>query len=646
MLSWLSRRKSAADIEQLLQAAIRCHEAGDLAEAESAYRRVLRADARNVDALHFLGFLLFQRGAHRDAIDYIARSIALNASNPPALVNLGNAYQAAGDAAGASGCFEKALALQPDSFQAHHNLGLARIALGERAQAAASFRDAIRLQPQLAEAHYYLGNLLCDDDRIEEGLACFRRALELRPEYVESRWALALARLPQVSADADEPARARSEFSSALAELERWFEPAPRVATGAAAVGTVQPFNLAYQEEANRELLERHGRLCVRLMAAWAEAERIARAAKRTAGPIRVGIVSAHLRDHSVWHAIVKGWFQHLDRGRFSLLAFHLGEEDAETSFARARAAHFDSGRRGLRAWVDAIQRQRPDVLIYPEIGMDPVALRLASMRLAPVQACGWGHPETSGLPTVDYYLSAEDLEPADAQANYSEKLVTLPHLGCYFEPRSLAEPQAELRDLGLDGDQPLLVCPGVPFKYAPQHDWIFPELAARLGRCRLVFFTHHIRALSDRFRIRLEAAFRAKGLEAERFVVFLPWLSKAGFLGLMSHAQVCLDTIGFSGFNTALQAVQAGLPMVTREGRFLRGRLASGILKRTGLSELVAPSEQDYVALVEKVLRTPGYREDLNARMIRGREALFADAAAIRGLEQFLEKASATAQG
>jgi hypothetical protein len=60
------------------------------------------------------------------------------------------------------------------------------------------------------------------------------------------------------------------------------------------------------------------------------------------------------------------------------------------------------------------------------------------------------------------------------------------------------------------------------------------------------------------------------------------------------------------------------------------------------GLPELVAPTDQDYVALVEKVLRAPGYREDLSARMIRRREALFADTAAIRGLEQFLAKASA----
>ena len=66
---------------------------------------------------------------------------------------------------------------------------------------------------------------------------------------------------------------------------------------------------------------------------------------------------------------------------------------------------------------------------------MDATTAKLAALRLAPVQAASWGHPETSGLPTIDYYLSAQALEPADAQENYTEKLVALPNLGCWLVP-------------------------------------------------------------------------------------------------------------------------------------------------------------------------------------------------------------------
>lgn len=604
MLAWLWRRRNAANVERLLQAAIAHHEAGRAAQAEAAYRKAIDADPRQVDALHFLGLLLYQRGEQRGAVELIARSLALNPSNP----------------------------------RAHYTLGIARLALGERETAAASFQECIRLQPQLVEAHYLLGHLFCDDDRPEEGLACFRRALELRPEYPEARWSLALGGIPQVYADGEDPARVRRELASGLVDLERWFDTPARAAAAEAVVGLVQPFSLAYEEKPNRELLERHGRLCVRLMSEWERAQGLSAAVRRGTGLVRVGVVSAHLRDHSVWHAIVKGWFRELDRDRFSLCAFHLGIlADAETAFARSRAAHFAAGPKTLRQWVEAIREQRPDVLIYPEIGMDPMALKLASLRLARVQAASWGHPETTGLPTIDCYLSAEGLEPSGAPVNYSEKLVALPNLGCFFEPRPADGPRPALRELGIEGDRPVFVCPGVPFKYGPSHDWVFPELARRLGRCQFVFFNHRAQAQMARVRARLRAAFSAQGLEPERFLVFAPWLTKAAFQGVMSQADACLDTIGFSGFNTALQAVQAGLPIVTREGRFLRGRFASGILKRMGVSELIAASEADYIDLAERIARDRAYRDRLSASIEGARESMYRDTAPIRALEEFL---------
>ena len=101
------------------------------------------------------------------------------------------------------------------------------------------------------------------------------------------------------------------------------------------------------------------------------------------------------------------------------------------------------------------------------------------------------------------------------------------------------------------------------------------------------------------------------------------------------------LDTIGFSGFNTALQAVECGLPIVTREGRFLRGRLASGILKRLGLHELVVPTEQAYADLVVRLAEDSAYREALAARIEGSRAALYEDRAPVRALEDFLGRAA-----
>jgi len=513
---------------------------------------------------------------------------------------------------------------------------------GRIADAVACYEKAIALDPGIAEAHYNLGNLLRDQGRARESLDSYRKAISLRPGFAEARWALAMAQIPVVYEDDRQPKKCRDAFAAELGKLESWFAE-PDSASGAGAVGVAQPFYLAYQEEDNRDLLKQYGELCVRLMRGWFEAQKLALPArKRGDAALRVGVVSQYFHSHPVWSAIVKGWFRHLHPERFRLHAFYLGVvEDAETEFARSRAAHFEQGARGLRQWAEAIIGQRPDVLVYPEIGMDPTALKLASLRLAPVQVTSWGHPETSGLPTIDCFLSAEGLEPQGAQAHYTERLVTLPRLGCCYEPLRVAPVAPDLARLGIDAAKPVIVCAGVPFKYAPQHDWILAEIAKRTGACRFVFFVHRVADTSGTLRRRLGAAFARQGLDLDRFAVFLPWQEAASFHGLMACADAYLDTIGFSGFNTAMQALECGLPVVAWEGRFLRGRLASGILRAIGLDELVAASAEAYVELAVRLCRDAQYREDIRERIALRRGHLYEDVDVIRGMERFLESAA-----
>src|SRR6185295_5076726 len=130
---------------------------------------------------------------------------------------------------------------------------------------------------------------------------------------------------------------------------------------------------------------------------------------------------------------------------------------DAETALAQRHAHAFVSGERGLAQWAGAIRDARLDVLLYPEIGMDALTPRLAALRLAPVQVASWGHPETTGLPTIDHYLSAELFEteagPLQASApsgHYTESLVRLPGLGCHVAPAAV-RPAAQAEPVALE---------------------------------------------------------------------------------------------------------------------------------------------------------------------------------------------------
>ena len=654
-------------------------EQGKWEEAASCYRKALVIHPDSRDAHLALANILCQQGHTDEAIACYERALALEPNSPEINSGLGNLLRDRGRLAEAAICYQRAIALRPESAEAHNGLGNALWDQGLVEESMACYRRAIELRPDFAEAHSGLGNALATDrSRLDEAIASYKKALELKPdfpeahynlgialmyqnrhdealecyrkvlaldsEHVQARWMLTIGQLPFVYGAGHDPGYCRAAFSRQLDELDRWFD-ASRAGKGFTAVGMHQPFCLAYQEENNRELLQRYGKLCARLMSAWMDREGVVLPQHRRDrdGVVRVGIVSQYFWNHSVWNAIVKGWFRELDRERFSLYAFYLGSRhDEEMQLAQSRATHFDQGGRGPRQWVDAILGQQLDVLVYPEVGMDPMTLKLASLRLAPVQVATWGHPETSGLPTIDYFISAEDMEPPGAQANYAERLVALPHLGCFYQARQVDHIQFDLSSWDIDADTPLLVSPGMPFKYMPQHDWIFAEIASRLGRCRIIFFMPRPRSMSEKLRQRLEKEFSRRGLDFDRFVTFIPWQPRPAFYGLLKRADVFLDTIGFSGFNTAMEAVECGLPIVTREGRFLRGRFASGILKRMGLHELVAGSEAGYVALSVKLCQDAGYREEVRQRIDAQCHVLFEDGAPIRAFETFLASVTA----
>lgn len=610
---------------------------GQLKEAASSYRRAVALNPAYAEAHFNLANVLGNSGEPENAARSYRQALAQQPEMFEAHLNLGVVLNDLGQLAEAEQCYRRALALKPDLGEAFYNLGGVLKESGRTAEAEQSFRQAVAVSPGLADAHYDLGNVLADLGRPEDALQSYRQALALAPDHAQARWALTMLQIPAVRDRDGDPDAGTSAFARELGNLSAWFA-ARGDRDDEKAVGVQQPFYLAYQETNNRELLREYGDLCARLMRGWYEGQRFSRTSRASSGPVRVGIVSAHIHDHPVWNAIIKGWLENIDRERFGLFVFHLGaKQDAETAFARSRAAHFEQSGKDLRGWVQSILAQQPDVLVYPEIGMDATTLKLASLRLAPVQAASWGHPVTTGLPTMDYFLSADDLEPADADEHYTERLVRLPGLGCCYQSLPVVPGEPDWAALGVEPQSPLFICPGTPYKYAPQYDRVFIDIARRIGRCRFVFFTSRQEELSGKLRRRLVEEFSRAGMDFERYGVFIPWQPRPAFYGLMKRADVYLDTIGFSGFNTAMQALECGLPVVTREGRFMRGKFASGILGRVGLQELVATTEDDYVALALKLGTDADYRRAVHGRIEASRPVLYDDAAPVRALEQFL---------
>ncbi|MGA8005415.1 MAG: tetratricopeptide repeat protein, partial [Burkholderiales bacterium] len=555
-----------------------------------------------------------QRGQFDAAIAALRRAVELDPSLAAAHCNLGSVYKDKGALDSALMSYLRAAALDPRLMEAHYGLGQVLSDQRRWEEAAESFARAIALAPDSPDAHYEAGHAQLAVGNWRQALKHYRRAVALRPGFAKARWTLVMAQLAPVPDAETDPEERRRAFARELEAFARWVQRGQHPEAWRV-VGVQMPFYLAYQEAPNRELLARYGALCTSLMASWQQAQGFAPRQRPERDRVRVGIVSAHFANHSVWTGIVRGWIEDLDRERIELELFHLGgQEDAETHRAQTLAARFHAGAGDFAHWARTIAERELDLLIYPEIGMDSTTTKLACLRLAPVQAASWGHPETTGLPTIDYFISAQDLEPPGAEEHYTETLVKLPGLGARYLAAPVRADPAAADGLTAGVKTPLFVCVGTPFKYAPGNDRLLVDIARRCGGT-LMFFVGKPAPLSDLLRERLRRAFAKGGVDFDGHARFVPWQSSAAFHGLLARADVCLDTIGFSGFNTAMQAALAGIPMVTREGRFMRGRLASAILRRLGAPELIAATDAEYVEIAVALARDRARRVALGRR-------------------------------
>ncbi|MES2585367.1 MAG: tetratricopeptide repeat protein [Pseudomonadota bacterium] len=606
-------------------------------QALACFDRAIKINPEKMDAWLSVGDTLLDSGRLKDALACYEKFIELAPESPEGHIKRGTVLKKVGNLTGALACFEQAISIHSSNINAYDYKCAVLIELKQFEDALVCINKRISLNPNIAAAYIDRGTALENLNRYTEARSSFQTALKIDSQNAQAKWGITFNVMHKILPNIEAANLMRQSFQIALNDLNQWVNETTLPYTHHA-VGWRQPFYLAYQEINNRELISQYGQICRRAMEFWQSHQNFSFNLPVNRERIRVGIVSSHIYEHSVWNAIVKGWAKHLNPDLLEIHLFYLsGFTDQETLLAKSLATSFTDNLDTLGDSTKAILEKQLDVLIYPEIGMDPLSCKLANLRLAPLQMASWGHPETTGLPTIDYFISAQDLESSNANDHYSEKLIQLPNLGCHYSARSVIPEAIDLESLGINTASPLLLCPGTPFKYAPEHDHIFVAIAQKLPSCQFIFFEGQETSLSEALKSRLQKAFESKHLNAADFIRFIPWQKTEAFYGLMKLADVFLDTIGFSGFNTAIQAIECGLPVVTREGLFLRGRLASGILRRMSMTELIANNEAEYINLVVKLAQDGDYKQAIQEKIIANRPILFDDLEPIKALEQFL---------
>ena len=697
-------------VDILFADASEAHRQGRLSTADSLYQAVLEQAPGHAGALHRLGALalaesrledaegfyraaaaaepgeplircnpahaLARAGKFQDAADTLAVAVQLDPELGPAHGDLAIMLQRLGRLAEAAAAARRAAALMPTTAQAWSNLGVILRQLGERedaeaagrralgldigdvtalnllglmnqdagrhAEAQAIFERMLQIDPGHAEASYNLGLTLKDRGLMGEAKAALRCALELKPDLAEARFALVMAELPPVYASAAEIDERRAAYAEALTGLEA--TPPAKLASG---VGACQPFYLPYQGQGDLELQKAYGAIVCRAMAAAYPETRPTASTPAPGEAIRVGFVSGYLRHHATWRLPIRGWLEGLQDEGFRLFGYHTGAmADAVTLEAARLCERFVQGPKSTEQWIAEIAADAPHVLIYPEIGMDPMAGRLGALRLAPRQGVSWGHPETSGYPTLDFYLSSAAMEPEGAETAYSERLVRIPGLSAAYTPLPVSDAALSRADLGLRPGAIVYWCGQSLQKHLPQWDGLFARISRQIdekaGDCQFAFLQAPAAPrLNALFQARMQAAFAAEGLEADRHIVLLPHLEPARFMAALGLADLALDPIGWSGCNSLLEGLAHDLPFVTWPGEMMRSRHGVAILAEMGVEEGIAESADDYVRIAVHLGLNAADRNALRGRIAGRKASLYGQTDWIEPLKALLRQAA-----
>jgi protein O-GlcNAc transferase len=656
-----------------------CMQLGNFDLAIEHIKRAIEINPADPHAYYNLGIAYQSKGLLDDAVTAYLKSIQLNPSNADSLVNLGNIYKDTAQLDKAISCYKKALQIDSHHGAAYNNLGIVFKQKGQLEDAVASYKKALDLTPDSPSVILNLGTALQELGRLHEAISIYEKALSTKPdspdilfhlgtavmEYCKQEEALhafegvlrnapnsfhaalahCIAQIPIIYTDESSISTSRKKYHDELVNLYNIVKhmDIQQIDAASKAVGSNQPFYLAYQGLNDRELQRVYGELTCRIMGLrypqFAEHLQIQRPAPGEL--IRIGFVSGHFYNHSVWKIPTKGWLQQLDRRRFEMYGYYTyRKKDEETELAREYCKKFVEDVISFEDLCRCIRDDNVHVLVFPEIGMDPITLKLATLRLAPVQCVSWGHPTTSGLPTIDYYLSSDLMEPTDADEHYTEKLMRLPNLSSFYSPVDIKKKQLDLKLFGTRADSVIFHCCQAPFKYLPQYDEIFARIAREVGDCQFLFSSHpRSDWMTEQFHKRIYDAFARSNLRAENFVVFLPFLDLQSYNALYELADVFLDPIGWSGCNSALEAISCNLPVVTFPGKLMRSRDSFGILTMMEVTETIASSLDEYVDLAVKLGKDSEWRQSISEKIAVNKHRVYYDRTCITALENFFER-------
>lgn len=561
---------------------------------------------------------VFNRPADRSATFPGPNPANLMQNDAAALLRRGVQLHESGRLNEAVEAYRAALALHPNFADAYNNLGNVFQDLLQPESALECYRQAIRSDPRNVNAYRNLGYVLKEQGCLEEGLRLLEQSQILQPNDV-IRYVLATS-LPPVYDSLSDLAARRERLE---ANVQAMRQEGLKIDVTATSAPT--NFYAAYQGLNDRDLQVQ--------LASLLHAPQPTLPPRRPGKRIRVGFISRHFRNHTIGRLNL-GIIRNLPREVFEVTVISVGNyDDFLARQFQSAADHYLALPTNLPRIRNEVADLGLDILYFSDVGMDTLTYSLCMSRMAPRQCVSWGHPETTGSPVIDYFVSSRTLETESADRHYSEQLVRFQVLNVfYYRPEP---PERRPRShFGLASDRHLYLCFQNLFKMHPDFDPILAGILRRDPEAEIVMMEGRHPEWTALLKQRWQ---RTLGSLADR-IRFLGAMSHSDFMSLNALADVSLDPVHFGGGNTTYEALAVGLPVVTLPSEFLRARISSAMYQQMEMDDLVVHSPENYVECAVRIGTDPDYRQAIRQKILERCPILYEDHRAIEEYTRFFQ--------
>ena len=607
------------------------NELGRNAEAIATYDKALAIRPDYAEALNNRGKAFCDLRRYDEALANSDKALEIRPNYAEALHNRGNALNGLKHFEEAIASFDQALTVNPDYAEAHNARGNALGALRRHAEALASYDRALAVRPDYSEALNNRGVVLNDLGRLGEALACYNQALTgsdfadvlnnragtynsmKRYQEAASDW----AKCPTLDPNYNYALGSRLLAKMYICDWSNFDADRAlvlvRINSGTPAA---TPFGFAAISSSAAEQMK-----CAQLYTTsrFPESDKpLCRGERRSHERIRVGYISGDFRNHPSSH-LIAGMFEHHDRSCFETIALSFGPDDHSKVRHRIQNAFetfIDVQSYGNRQIAELIHRLEIDIAVDLMGHQGKARTAVFADRPAPIQVNYLAFPGTMGARYFDYLVGDRIIIPPIHHQWYSEKIIYLPE--SYFVPYA-AEDIADLvptrSDLKLPERGFVFCCFNNTFKITPEIFDVWMRLLRAIEGSVLWLIEGDE---TSRGNLRREA--ESRGVSGNR-LVFAPRVPLPDHFARHRQADLFLDTRYYGAHTTALDALWAGLPIVTCLGSAFPGRVAASLLTAIGFPELITNSLEEYGTLALKLARDPAYLASIKAKLANNRD-------------------------